>query len=391
MRTPATRLLLMGIAATLAGIGLGRFAYAALLPGLIESGWLSESQASFAGAANLLGYLLGAVCASRVGQRWGASRVIRLSTLLVAISFLASSWAAPVWWFSLWRLVAGVTGAFLMVLTPSLVLHNLPVEKRKQAGSLIFTGVGIGVLLSATLAPALLHAGTGATWLAIGLVALIPVVLVWQHWPAPDHRPAGGHPPMPAHASRALLLVYLCYALDAGGFVPHTVFWVDFLEHHRGFSHWQAGMQWGLFAVGALCGPFLIAAMARLLGWQWTFFTALGTKGTAILLPFALPGLISTSLSSFLVGALIPGMVASTAGRVSELVSTERYPQSWGRATAIFALMQAISAYVMAALYSRPGGDLLIFWLGGSLLLLAALIQLGAGLMASPRSVQHRH
>ncbi|MDX1804513.1 MAG: YbfB/YjiJ family MFS transporter [Alcanivorax sp.] len=368
------RLVLMGIAATLAGVGLGRFAYAALLPGLIESGWLTAQQAGFVGAANLLGYLLGAISASLVARRLGTAHTLRLSALLIASSFLASAWPAPVWWFSLWRLVAGITGAFLMVLAPSQVLHNLPAHQRKRAGTLIFSGIGLGVLLSATLVPALLSAGPAATWIALGLVSLPALWLVWPSWPAPPrHAPAAT---TASHTGPALVLVYLCYALDAGGFVPHTVFWVDYLQRQLHMHHWQAALQWGLFAIGAVCGPFLIAALARQLGWQRTLLSALTVKGLAILLPVALPSLTSISLSSLLVGALIPGMVASTAGRISELVPASRYPQSWGRATALFALMQAISAYAMAALYPRPHGASLIFWLGGGLLLTGAAIQL---------------
>ena len=37
------RLVLMAGSATLVGIGLGRFAYAALLPGVIAAGWLNQA------------------------------------------------------------------------------------------------------------------------------------------------------------------------------------------------------------------------------------------------------------------------------------------------------------------------------------------------------------
>ncbi|HAM75254.1 MAG TPA: MFS transporter, partial [Alcanivorax sp.] len=153
------RLVLMAGSATLVGIGLGRFAYAALLPGVIAAGWLNEADAGYVGAANLLGYLVGAVLASRVSRWFGPTRVIKASVLLVGLGFLASAWAAPVWWFSLWRFVAGVTGAFLMVIAPSLIASQLPESMRKRGTTWIFAGVGLGVLFSATLVPLLITQG----------------------------------------------------------------------------------------------------------------------------------------------------------------------------------------------------------------------------------------
>src|SRR2546428_10400525 len=52
---------LAGFSAVLVGNGLGRFAYTPLLPALISDHWFSPSAAAYLGAANLAGYLAGAV------------------------------------------------------------------------------------------------------------------------------------------------------------------------------------------------------------------------------------------------------------------------------------------------------------------------------------------
>ncbi len=49
------------LCALLVGIGLARFAYTPLLPALVYGNWVSTSQAAYLGAANLAGYLAGAV------------------------------------------------------------------------------------------------------------------------------------------------------------------------------------------------------------------------------------------------------------------------------------------------------------------------------------------
>jgi hypothetical protein len=60
---------LAGLCGTLVGIGLARFAYAPLLPALIESGWFASAKAAYIAAANLVGYLAGGVLTV---ERWMA-------------------------------------------------------------------------------------------------------------------------------------------------------------------------------------------------------------------------------------------------------------------------------------------------------------------------------
>lgn len=382
----ASRLIVMGAAATLTGVGLGRLAYAALLPGLISAGWLSPADAGYVGAANLLGYLVGALLASPASRRLGAGPVIKASALLIGIGFAANAWPGPVWWFTLWRFVAGVTGAFLMVIAPSLIGRQLPESKRKRGITWIFTGIGIGVFLSATLVPALIQQGLAFAWLGLALVCVPAIWLVWAPWPEPvaDNNPKEAGK---AGAGLLLALVYLAYSLDAVGFIPHTVFWVDYLERQRDFTTFAAASQWGLFALGAIAGPFIAGALARRIGWHRTLLTAFTLKGSAVLLPAVVPGLASISVSSFTVGAMIPGMVATTAGRIGELVAPHQQTLAWGRATALFAIAQAGSAYLMATLYAHADNGALIFRLGGSALLTgAAIVLLSPWLARQPKT-----
>ncbi|WP_163144359.1 YbfB/YjiJ family MFS transporter, partial [Arhodomonas sp. KWT] len=66
MRLPTPGPGLAGAAATFAGIGLARFAYTPLIPAMVEAGWFSAAQSAYLGAANLLGYLVGAITANRL-------------------------------------------------------------------------------------------------------------------------------------------------------------------------------------------------------------------------------------------------------------------------------------------------------------------------------------
>ncbi len=116
--------LMTGVMATLAGIGIARFAYTPLLPALIQEGWFSASQGAYLGAANLLGYFIGALSAHALSERFSVRAVMGASFVAIALSFFLCAGAGSFGWFFFWRLVSGIAGAILMVVGPSLALST---------------------------------------------------------------------------------------------------------------------------------------------------------------------------------------------------------------------------------------------------------------------------
>ncbi|WP_409522440.1 YbfB/YjiJ family MFS transporter [Nitrincola sp. MINF-07-Sa-05] len=364
-------LVLLGMAATGMGIGLGRFAYAALVPGMIEAGWFSERTVGLMGAVNLLGYLLGAVTASSFARRYPVHRIIQCSALGIVLSFLLCILPQPSGWFYLWRFIAGMTGALLMVLGPASVMRLLPEAVRKVASTCVFAGIGVGILLSATLVPMLVKHSNSFGWAALGIAGLLVFAYMFR-WPAVSFSNGQHARALDRADKRALLMagvgvVIVAYALDAAAFVPHTVFWVDYLQRHLGWSSAAGGFQWALFGIGAILGPFLVAMLSARFEVSHTLLIALLLKSLAIMMPTFLHAPIFISLSSLAVGALIPGVVALTSGRLAELVGLEHHAWAWGLATATFALSQAFAGFGFAALYSGSFSAGSVFVLAGSL------------------------
>ncbi|MEJ0018334.1 MAG: YbfB/YjiJ family MFS transporter [Acetobacteraceae bacterium] len=116
-----------GLSASLVGIGLGRFAYTPLIPPLIEAGWFSPSQVAFLGAANLAGYLAGALIASPLAARLPPAAILRAMMLLASLAFFACASPVSPAWFFVWRFAAGLAGGVIMVLAaPSVLPHADP-------------------------------------------------------------------------------------------------------------------------------------------------------------------------------------------------------------------------------------------------------------------------
>jgi len=381
--------LMTGIMATLAAIGIARFAYTPLLPAIIQEGWFTASQGAYLGAANLLGYFIGALAAHSLSERFSHRLVMAASFAGIALSFVLCAGAGGLLWFFFWRLVSGVAGAILMVVGPSLALAASPPERRTRVGAMVFTGIGFGALLSAFIVPLLLGLSLSVTWGTLGLLCIAAGILCdWgvANLASPiTASPRVNSPIGDAGVKIIVMLVVGAYALDAIGFVPHTVFWVDYLARENALGNQAASLQWGIFGLGALCGPFMVGALAQRVGWQGGLMIAFAAKAAAVLLPVFSLALLSQSVSSFMVGAMIPGIVALTSGRLAELVGPTAHKKLWGQATAAFAAAQAVAGYAMSALYDTWGSYTPLFAISGLTLVVGFL------LLLLSRGVQHHH
>ncbi|HEX6211640.1 MAG TPA: YbfB/YjiJ family MFS transporter, partial [Methylomirabilota bacterium] len=258
------RATLAGLCATLVGIGLARFAYTPLLPALIGAGWFGPSAAAYLGAANLAGYLAGALLARSLAARASPVGVLRAMMALATAAFFACAAPVSFGWYFFWRLAAGVAGGALMVLAAPTVLPHVPAARRGLAGGVVFTGVGLGIAASGTLVPVLLRWGLATAWLGLGAVALALTLLAWTGWPRePAGRSAGvSHPTASARIGRGVKVVYVEYALNAVGLVPHMVFLVDFVARGLDRGLVAGGRCWVVFGVGAMLGPVLAGSLA---------------------------------------------------------------------------------------------------------------------------------
>jgi MFS family permease len=339
-----------GLLATLNGVGLCRFAYTPLLPFMIAAGVVTEAGAAYLGAANLMGYLAGAGAAAPLAARIGLGRTIRAAFAISVLALTAEIWAGGFWWHAPWRLLAGATGGLLMVLAPSFLLAEMPADQRGRSGGVIYTGVGVGIVLSSLIVPPLAGASVAWAWAALAFAALLTAVATWPRW-------RGGVVVSRASVSlRGLgvpvLLIALAFGMDGIGFIPHMLFWVDYIARSLGLGTTAGALQWLMFGVGALLGPWLGGIVGDRIGLGRALVLAFALKAAAVLVPALTAALPLLTMSSVITGAFTPGIAALSAARMTELVAPGRQIHAWGFATLVFGLFQAAGGYGMAYAYS---------------------------------------
>lgn len=366
-------LALAGLCANMVGIGIGRFSYVPLLPLIIDSGWASAAGAAQLAAANLIGYLIGALAAHPLAVRLGAPAVIRGAMMALLVSLVACALQPALAWLWIWRCLAGATGGLVIILAAPHVLSQVPASVRGKAVGLVFSGIGLGVVFSGFVVPAFGARHLQAAWLALAACAALAIVYAWPKFASePVLRPAARSGPL---LPRGAMLALLCaYPLDAIGYLPHTVFWVEYLVHGLDLPMSVGGAFWAVFGAGAALGPLLTGMMADRVGFRMTVIGCLVLKALAVGLPLLSTAMPALFISSFLVGALTPGLVAVASGRVAEIVGPGAHQRNWAMMTFMFALMQALGGYAMAALYGALHSFNLLFAIGASVLLAAAVI-----------------
>jgi predicted MFS family arabinose efflux permease len=349
---------LAGFSASLVGIGLARFAYTPLLPALVAAHWFSPALAAYLGAANLAGYLAGALLGRPIAARLSPVATLRSMMLLTGLSLLACAWPAGATWFFMWRFLSGLAGGALMVLAAPTVLPHVPAQRRGMVGGIIFMGVGLGIVASGTLLPMLLQLGLRAAWLGLGALALLLTALAWGGWPhvAPAAPATATPASTPAGTLRAL---YACYALNAVGWVPHMLFLVDFIARGLGLGLRTGAAYWVLFGIGASVGPIAVGNAADRIGFGRTLRLALVLQAAGVVLPALATTTAALAASSLIVGAFVTGTVPLVLGRLHELLpgQPQRQGQAWRTATAAFAVCQALAAWGFSFLFGHNGGD----------------------------------
>jgi predicted MFS family arabinose efflux permease len=396
------RATIAGLCGSLVGIGLARFSYTPLLPSIIAAHWFSPADAAYLGAANLAGYLAGALLAAPLSTRLPAVWILRGMMSLATISFFTSSSPVDFMWFFSWRFVSGLAGGAIMVLAATTVLPQIAPSRRGLASGAIFMGVGLGISASGTLVPLLLRQGLTQTWIGLGALSALLTLVAWGGWPKqaahqlPQQHARHTHHPRPSVRLRAL---YAEYALNAFGLVPHMIFLVDFVARGRDEGLDAGAQYWVLFGSGAIIGPLIGGYVGTRIGFGAALRLGYLLQAFAIVLPAIATLLLAGTpwdswaliLSSVIVGAFTPGIVSLVLGRVYELL--EHHPAehkaAWGRATVAFAVFQALGAYAMSFIFSKTDGNYaLLFMTGAASLAVALFVHLVAG--ATERAITGR-
>lgn len=308
---PPLRFAFAGMIAMVVAMGIGRFVYTPILPGMMDELGLSASQAGFIASANYLGYLAGAVLAAG-GWAHGRERAVMFAALLLTAALTgAMALTESVAVFSAVRFLSGLSTAFVMVFITTIVFSHLAAAGREELQAVHFAGVGIGITLSGAMTGLLYLAGSGWaagwSWSAVVSAAGCAVVLLLL-----DRGPAGTgsaerEPPLPDDP--ALRRVILAYGIFGFGYIITATFLIAIVREGEA-GHLAESAVWMAAGLAGIPSIWLWGLAAR--RWGLTTIFAAGTlvEAVGVFASVSLGGFLGPLLGGALLGGTFIAVTA---------------------------------------------------------------------------------
>ena len=375
---PAWLILILSLAPTI-GLGIGRFAYSLVLPDMRDSLQWSYSAAGFMNTINAVGYLAGALLASRAIRRFGLARTVRWGTLAAVASLALCAMSGNFIVLSFARLLAGLgaAGGFVGGAALAATISQSRPERSNFLLSLFYAGPGLGILSSGLIAPFVLQAfGPGSWWIMWWAMTLLSLVLILPLLLAPLGGATAANQTTTIGFAAAPVLIYLiAYFLFGAGYIAYMTFMIAYVRDGGGGASAQS-LFWSLIGVSAFVTPWVWRRVLALDRGGLTTAIILGVNAIGAALPIFGHSPVLLAISALVFGVAFFAVVGSTTAFVRFNYPPAGWPIGIAAMTISFGIGQTLGPIVVGAITDAMGS--LSFALNVS----AAMLALGAVLAA---------
>jgi MFS family permease len=345
------------IAATALAVamGIGRFAFTPLLPLMVRDGSLAPSAGAWLAASNYLGYLAGALTASRLGLSLPMLMRASLAGIAVVTAAMGAFDGLAAW--MILRFVAGVLSAYTLVATSAWALQHLTRAASTKLSGIVYAGVGLGIALTGLFCVAAAQPGVpaGRLWLELGVLAALAIAccspFVGRPLEAAAHARSTSHPDVPLGPYAGLVV---CYGVLGFGYILPATFLPalarEVVDDPRLF-----GLAWPVFGIAAALSTI---AIARRFGHVnrprvWAIGHLLMAAGVALPSLWLAP--VTIAIAALLVGSTF--MVVTMIGMQEARARAPDNPTALlGLMTAAFAIGQLAGPVLSGTLDFLPIG-----------------------------------
>lgn len=382
MKAPLSmRAALAGAFALAAAVGIGRFAYTALLPATQLGLAFDDAAAGAIASANLLGYLAGAVAGRNLAVATSRGRALRAALASVVLSMALLALASSPWSWAALRFVAGVGGGIVFVLVSAAALE--PREGEQPRPGVLYSGVGAGMAITGATAALLPLPAWRTAWLTVATIAAMAAVPAWYVLTAAPVAPVARASPrsFPRPAQRppfSLSRLAVAYFLEALGYIVSGTFAVLAVRRTPGLER-LAPWTWTLAGVAAAPSALLWSMLGRRVGVRPALVTAFLAQAAGMAIPS-----LSSSATGALVGASVFGGtfmgIAALTMSAAQAIAPARFAHTVGTLTAVYGIGQIAGPVAAGALSSRLGDP------RPAVLAAAVAVAMGGILLAWPSS-----
>lgn len=360
-----------GLAALAVAMGIGRFAFTPIMPMMEADAGLALKAAGWLAASNYLGYLVGALYASRVAQ----ARAIRGGLLSIAVVTFAMGVTDAFGVQMVLRFLAGVASAWVLVHVSAWALERLVLLQRPQANGIVFAGVGVGISGAGFVCLELMgmRVSSRTTWEIFGVISLALGAAIWSIFR--DGRVASGADRYAASAARLhwnadRVRLALCYAAFGFGYIIPATYLPDMA--HRYISNPVVfGWAWPVFGAAAAVSTWAASRWLHAVDNRKVWACAYAAMAVGNALPALWGGLAPILVAALLVGGTF--MICTMVGlREARAVAGAEATAFMAAITAAFAALQVAGPVVVSGVAHFRHGFVAALLVAALVLVIAA-------------------
>ena len=334
---------------------LARFAYAPLIPSLINNDWVTKAEAGYLGAFNGLGYIVGCLIALLLPRITGIRLLMRSSLILAVIGIGMCFWNLGFAWLSLGRFIAGLAAAVMIIHTTALIVKSFSDKSKEKLLGFAISGGGITTVIISLSLPYFVTNGPSDGWLLEAVLTLFVALIAWPFISTVPHQREPSKDSIQAlepRRGRLVLLTGISYMLMSISILPHTLFLTDYMHRDLGLTVSDSISLFAIFGVGCAIGAIYVGMLIRLFGTRMSLCISYIMGVIAIAMVLLFDHIVIVSSSSFLIGVFLSGTAALSSIRTLEAVGVSRHPHFWGLMALGFGVGMAAGSYGMSALLS---------------------------------------
>ena len=286
------RYIFCGFIALFVGLGIGRFAYSPLIPSIINNHWMNLSEANTVASSLFWGYFFSLVFLNKLVKQYDSVKLIKISVLLIGISFLATSFNLGYIWFMIWFLAIGLNTGIIFIKVPTYILSFFNERDKGKASGLIFTGVGAGIVFSGLMSYLLVYLNLFTIWLLISVILLTLAIIIWNIWPKTPSSKISNNNETPKtnkkyrmHSKSNIRLSIFSYGFFRLGLLALAIYFSEFIyKYYMNAPQHLVSISWILFGIGIIVGSYFFGFLSKHIGIKLALILALACTASAIFL-----------------------------------------------------------------------------------------------------------
>ncbi|MBK3494114.1 YbfB/YjiJ family MFS transporter [Viridibacillus sp. YIM B01967] len=353
-----------GILFLVVAMGISRFALTPILPFMREDTGLSVETAGMLASANYVGYFIGALWAGFISQHPKA--ILGWCALINVLSIFGMGLLDGLWVWLVLRLIAGITGGLMFVLTSSMLMDYLAGYLLTKWSGYIFSGIGLGIALSGIFVPVLASSFSWQeAWVGLGVLSVLCVLTTLFLW----RKLTPYEQDKKAFVSEKIWKgfmpwIAIAYALEGLGYIVTGTFLVDIIHEIHDLRDYAA-YSWVVVGIGAIpSAPVWIMLMSKYSPVRM-ISAAYVLQVIGIVLPIVSPSIFGVMASAFLFGMTFVGIVTMTTSYARQLFPTKS-ASVVSSLTTVYALGQIVGPLIAGKLASYyKSYDVALLFAGG--------------------------